>query len=167
MTDYRQIYLAMLAALLAGIAFALIFIACAAMAQERRGGGDWHRGGGGYGGGGYNRPGPSGGSGNVTINKNYYGGGGGHRQYYHERRPGYTYSPGYGWYNPSAVVGGAIGGWLYRQFAQPEPPPPVVVVQQPAPEPYRTVGWCVDRYKSYDPYTRTYLGYDGYRHSCP
>jgi hypothetical protein len=98
---------------------------------------------------------------NVTVNK-YYGGGGrsyGGRQYYRERRPGYTYHPGYGWYNPSAVIGGAVGSWLWRQWNQPE--------AAPEPEPVRGMEWCMNRYKSYDPYTKTYLGYDGLRHGCP
>jgi BA14K-like protein len=79
------------------------------------------------------------------------------QRYYHAQRPGYRYRSGYGWYDPSAIIGGAIGGWLWRQWAQPEPPP----------EPVRDVAWCMNRYKSYDPYTRTYLGYDGLRHGCP
>jgi ABC-type amino acid transport substrate-binding protein len=29
------------------------------------------------------------------------------------------------------------------------------------------VGYCMSRFKSYDPGSGTYLGYDGYRHSCP
>jgi hypothetical protein len=29
------------------------------------------------------------------------------------------------------------------------------------------VAYCMQRFKSYDPVSRTYLGYDGYRHSCP
>lgn len=28
------------------------------------------------------------------------------------------------------------------------------------------VQWCFSRYRSYDPRTDTYLGYDGYRHRC-
>ena len=28
-------------------------------------------------------------------------------------------------------------------------------------------GYCSQRYKSYDPASGTYLGYDGQRHSCP
>jgi len=28
------------------------------------------------------------------------------------------------------------------------------------------VRWCLNRYRSYDPRTDTYLGYDGYRHRC-
>ncbi len=27
--------------------------------------------------------------------------------------------------------------------------------------------YCIRRYRSYDPYSRTYLGYDGVRHPCP
>jgi hypothetical protein len=29
------------------------------------------------------------------------------------------------------------------------------------------VGYCMSRFKSYDPNSGTYLGYDGHRHSCP
>lgn len=29
------------------------------------------------------------------------------------------------------------------------------------------VAYCMQRYRSYDPRTGTYLGYDGYRHPCP
>lgn len=29
------------------------------------------------------------------------------------------------------------------------------------------VAYCMQRFKSYDPRTGTYLGYDGYRHPCP
>jgi hypothetical protein len=28
-------------------------------------------------------------------------------------------------------------------------------------------GYCLSRFKSYDPASGTYLGYDGYRHPCP
>jgi BA14K-like protein len=125
-----KIFVILVSSLLASIAIALAFIAYAA-AQERHG----------YGGGGRER------GGNVTVNKYYGGHGGGPRygSYYHRPRYGI---------DPSAAVGGAIGGWLYRQWAQPA-------------EPVRDVAWCMNRYRSYDPYTRTYLGYDGLRHGCP
>jgi hypothetical protein len=29
------------------------------------------------------------------------------------------------------------------------------------------VQYCLSRFRSYDPYSGTYLGYDGYRHPCP
>ena len=28
------------------------------------------------------------------------------------------------------------------------------------------VEWCLDRYRSYDPRSNTFMGYDGYRHEC-
>jgi hypothetical protein len=28
------------------------------------------------------------------------------------------------------------------------------------------VHWCLNRYRSYDPSSDTFLGYDGYRHRC-
>jgi len=31
----------------------------------------------------------------------------------------------------------------------------------------RDDGYCASRYRSYDPASGTYLGYDGVRHSCP
>lgn len=93
--------------------------------------------------------------GNVTVNK-YYGGRGGYGgprygHYYHQQPS----------YNPSAVVGGAIGGWLYRQF-NPPPQPQVIVVPQ---QPVRDLAYCYQRYRSFD--GSTYLGFDGYRHPCP
>lgn len=39
-----------------------------------------------------------------------------------------------------------------------------------APPPYAgggAVAYCAQRYRSYDPYSGTYLGYDGHRHPCP
>ena len=48
------------------------------------------------------------------------------------------YGPGPGYYGPGPGYGG--GG---------------------------AVGYCISRFKSYDPGSGTYLGYDGYRHACP
>jgi hypothetical protein len=125
--------------------FAITFIMVMdAGAQERRGrgGGDGYRGG----------------------DRGGYSHRGDRPRYYHAQRPGYRYRQGYGWYDPgAAIVGGAIGSWLWRQWAQPEPAPVVVVPQEPT----RGMEWCMNRYKSYDPYTKTYLGYDGLRHGCP
>lgn len=44
-------------------------------------------------------------------------------------------------------------------------PPPVVYA--PAPVYDDPVAYCMRRYRSYDPVSGTYLGYDGYRHPCP
>jgi BA14K-like protein len=84
----------------------------------------------------------------------YYGG---YRGY-----PGYAYAPGYGYddaygYEPDYAYGTAPGytyspGYAYGQG-------------------YGTGGrddaYCAQRYRSYDPASGTYLGYDGVRHSCP
>ena len=59
--------------------------------------------------------------------------------YYGYPGPGY-YGPGY--YGPAYVVA-----------------PPYVGGGAAA--------YCAQRYRSYDPYSGTYLGYDGYRHPCP
>jgi len=29
------------------------------------------------------------------------------------------------------------------------------------------IAYCMQRFRSYDPTTQTYLGYDGFRHPCP
>jgi hypothetical protein len=50
-------------------------------------------------------------------------------------------APGYGYGPPSAAYGAPVAG-------------------DPA-------AYCAQRFKSYDPATGTYLGYDGVRHPCP
>ena len=42
-----------------------------------------------------------------------------------------------------------------------------VVAAAPAPAGDDSVAYCMQRYKSYDPSSGTYLGYDGQRHPCP
>jgi BA14K-like protein len=46
----------------------------------------------------------------------------------------------------------------YCAVAEMAPPPP------PLPP---GVDWCARRYRSYDPVSGTYMGFDGYRHPCP
>ena len=41
------------------------------------------------------------------------------------------------------------------------------IVEESIEQPQDTVAYCVQRFKSYDPKSGTYLGYDGVRHSCP
>jgi hypothetical protein len=53
----------------------------------------------------------------------------------------YGYPYGYGYYAPYPVYRGYPAG--------------------------DAVAYCMRRFKSYDPYSGTYLGYDGYRHPCP
>jgi len=111
-----------------------------------------HPGGGGgppvhFGGGGYRRPG-GGGGGFIpgAIAGAVIGGAIASAPYGYYGAPGYAYPPGYyddGYYDQG----------------------PVVVA--PVPEGDDAVAWCMQTYRSYDPRSGTYLGYDGYRHPCP
>jgi hypothetical protein len=115
-----------------------------------RGGG--HRGwGGGWGGGRGWWGGPAAGfaagaiiGGAVAASRPWYGYG-----YDYDYAPGYYgygYDPGsYGTYDYGY---GAPGGYV-------------------AVAPDRDVAYCQQRYRSYDPASGTYLGYDGLRHPCP
>ena len=103
------------------------------------GGGRHHGGGRGWGGGGF-IPGAVAGAvigGAIAANSNAYYGGG----------PGY-YDQQYGYYDQPDY---------YDQG-------PVVAV---APDDGDSAGYCAQRYRSYDPGSGTYLGYDGLRHPCP
>lgn len=56
----------------------------------------------------------------------------------------------------AAIIGGIIIGGI--------------IASQAARQRYyydSAMAYCMRRFRSYDPYSRTYLGYDGYRHSCP
>ncbi len=58
---------------------------------------------------------------------------------YYDYYPGYAYGPGYGYaVAPAPVIGGGGG-----------------------------VAYCESRFRSYNPATGMYLGYDGQYHSCP
>lgn len=74
--------------------------------------------------------------------------------YYHHRRHGY--GPG------AAIAGGIIGlaaGAAIAGAAASAPPPAYYGGD--------AVAYCMQRFRSYDPASGTYLGYDGYRHPCP
>lgn len=59
-----------------------------------------------------------------------------------------------------AIIGSAIAAPYYYA-----PPPPVVY--QYGPGNSDAVAYCMQRFRSYDPASGTYLGYDGLRHPCP
>ena len=61
---------------------------------------------------------------------------------------------------PLAVAGHDIGGALAQSQAQAAQPTYVVPDQS-------AVAYCSQRFRSYDPASGTYLGYDGVRRSCP
>ena len=79
---------------------------------------------------------------------------------------------GGGW-GPGAFVGGLaagalIGGALAAPYGYYGPPPvyygPPPAAYAPPPD---AVAYCMQRYRSYDPNSGTFLGYDGLRHPCP
>jgi hypothetical protein len=61
---------------------------------------------------------------------------------------GYDYAPGYYSYDYDPGYYAVPGGYA-------------------APGPDRDVAYCAQRYRSYDPASGTYLGFDGLRHPCP
>jgi len=90
------------------------------------------------------------------------------------RRHGGHYYGGPRYYrrnNSGAVAAGVLGGLavgaMIGAAAASAPPPPAYY---PAPAPVYGGGdwlaYCSSKYRSFDPATGTYLGYDGYRHPC-
>ena len=54
-----------------------------------------------------------------------------------------------------AVAAGILGGLLLG----------AIIANQAQQQ--QSVDYCIRRFRSYDPYSRTYLGNDGRRHACP
>ena len=75
-------------------------------------------------------------------------------QYRRGRRGGY-YDRRRGGGDGGAVAAGILGGLVLG----------TIIANQAQPQ--RSVQYCVQRFRSYDPRSGTYLGYDGYRHRCP
>jgi hypothetical protein len=88
----------------------------------------------------------------------------------------YRRGRGWGWGAGAGFAAGAIiGGALARPYYYgPGPyyygpayygyPAPGYYAGPPAGD---AVAYCMQRFRSYDPRSGTYLGYDGYRHPCP
>lgn len=64
---------------------------------------------------------------------------------------------------PGAALG-VLGGIIAAQPRYYEPAP---VYAAPPPGYDEDEAYCMRRFKSYDPESGTYLGFDGYRHPCP
>ncbi|MGY8664464.1 BA14K family protein [Bradyrhizobium sp. UFLA05-109] len=64
------------------------------------------------------------------------------------------------------AAGALIGGALAAPYYGPgyPPPPPAYYAAPPADD---AVAYCMQRYRSYDPNSGTFLGNDGRRHPCP
>jgi hypothetical protein len=91
------------------------------------------------------------------------------------------YGHGYGGYGvgvgalaTGALIGGAIAsqnqGYYYGDQNYPGYSDPGYVYSNAGPVAYNnggTVAYCEQTYRSYDPASGSYLGYDGVRHPCP
>lgn len=123
-------------------------------------GGGWH-GGGGHMGGGWH------GGGGQHVAGGWHGGGhggwhGGHGWHGHRYHGGF-------W--PGVVAGAAIGSAFASPYYYNDYDPYYydddVTVGVAVPSGGDAVAYCERRFKSYDPASGTYLGYDGHRHPCP
>lgn len=110
---------------------------------------------------------------------------------YYDYAPGYAYAPGYGYgyggdygygdvgygydnvgYGYGTGYGyGNVGYAGYGNGVYDYAPGPYVATAAPAiavaPTGGGNVAYCQQRYRSYDPASGTFLGYDGQRHPCP
>ena len=73
---------------------------------------------------------------------------------------------GWGYYGGGFAAGALVGALLAAPYyAAPYYAPGPGYYYGPSPG--DAVGYCMQRFRSYDPGSGTYLGYDGYRHPCP
>lgn len=85
--------------------------------------------------------------------------------HYHGYRGGY-YRRDRGAAVAAGVLGGlALGAMIGAATAAPPPPPPAYYGPAYAPDD-DWLAYCSSKYRSFDPRTGTYLGYDGLRHPC-
>jgi hypothetical protein len=79
----------------------------------------------------------------------------------------------------AGVAAGIIGGMILGGIIASQPPH-YYYGDYPAYPPYQAyppypgysrgdgaIAYCMRRFRSYDPYSMTYLGHDGFRHPCP
>jgi hypothetical protein len=72
-------------------------------------------------------------------------------------------SGGYGYYGPGYDQGYYGGDQYSDQYYDDSG----AMAEAPAPAGDDAVSYCVQRFRSYDPQSGTYMGNDGYRHPCP
>ncbi len=70
---------------------------------------------------------------------------------------------------PDGAYVAVAPGYCGQAGYYPPPPPPPAAYYPPPPPPAQVgaVDYCAQRYRSYDPASGTYLGFDGVRHPCP
>jgi BA14K-like protein len=87
---------------------------------------------------------------------------------------------GWGWggFAAGAIIGGALAAPYYGGYYGGYYPAPYYGAPYPAPYPAPgyygggpagggDVAYCMQRYRSYEPQSGTFLGFDGARHPCP
>ena len=93
--------------------------------------------------------------------------------YAHGYGPGYGVGAGVAAVAAGALIGGAIASQnqgYYPAATYPVYSDPGYGYSDAAPVVYNngdSVAYCEQTYRSYDPGSGTYLGYDGFRHLCP
>jgi len=107
-----------------------------------------------------------GGGGGRYVQNNYYGGRGYGRGY--RRGGGDSLAAGLIGFGVGAIVGSAL---TPREVYVAPPPPPARTYYAPAaygPTPWSPdwYSYCYSRYRSFNPNTGTFIGYDGYERFC-
>lgn len=78
---------------------------------------------------------------------------------------------GYYYYNNGCYIQQPDGAWIEVAPRYCGGPGPAYAPPPPAPRPAYVEGnadaYCAQRYRSYDPVSRTFMGYDGVRRPCP
>lgn len=83
----------------------------------------------------------------------------GHHGGWHHHRGGW--GAGIAGFAAGAILGSALAPRPYYYYGEP------AYAYQPGYDDNSAVGYCEQRFRSYDPASGTYLGYDGHRHPCP
>ena len=114
-------------------------------------------------------------AGHPRASHGYAGHGPARSQYQHigYAQGGYGVGAGVAAVAAGALIGGAIASQnqgYYPAATYPVYSDPGYGYSDPAPIVYNNgdfVAYCEHTYRSYDPGSGTYLGYDGFRHPCP
>lgn len=87
------------------------------------------------------------------------------RWYGHHHHHGWGWGAGAAGFAAGALIGSALAPRPYYYYGG----PPAYYYDEPAYAyaPGDEVAYCSQRFRSYDPRSGTYLGYDGRRHPCP